>query len=161
MARDNEYPLKSSSEERLLTALHRTFLILFRKTEDQLMLPKEILDLSFNRASALKDFWNIFIVVGIGVVTIMVSAKPFTGSPYIKIILTLTFLTFAVSNLLALHQTNRQRNELLNMLPMGEFTDLVKTMRPETAWVLALFHGSIDVLVCLAIWIVPWQGAAT
>ncbi len=116
------------------------------------------LQLAFDRADAVNSFWNIDIAVALGIIGVMASAKPFTRSARVKIVLTLGFVIFAGSNLLALLQTNMQRVELLKLVMLeSRLAPVASVSGPELSWLLIVFHCTIDLLVVLAIWLVPWH----
>ena len=74
-----------------------------------------LLDFVFGRADALNGYWNLYIAVSLGLLGIMASAKAFTEIRTIKILLTVAFVGFALSNLDVIDSTNEQRRQLASL----------------------------------------------
>ena len=117
---------------------------------------KEILSAIFDRVDAVNTYWNFYIVVSLGLLGIMASAKPFTEKVNTKIILTSGFFVFALSNGWAIWDDNNLRHELIELLP-DKYESLACEARPLPTFLLILFHGTIDLVVILSIWFVPWK----
>ena len=118
---------------------------------------QKLLELLFSRADALNGFWNLYIAVSLGALGVMVSGKPFTEVKAIKALLTTSFLAFAYSNYDVIASTNLQRVELLKLLEGSAFKAAASAAAPPSPVMLRLFHGTLDAIVVLAIWLVPWH----
>ena len=101
------------------------------------------------------------VAVATAAVGVMASGKPFTNSRPLKIVLTVAFLVFALSNLDAIIRLGELREALLNMLPMDfpNREDLVKSLSPATWWQYTVFHVLLDTAVLACIWIVRWPNS--
>ena len=117
---------------------------------------KEILSAIFDRVDAVNTYWNFYIVVSLGLLGIMASAKPFTEKITTKILLTSGFFVFALSNGWAIWDDNKLRYELIKLLP-ATYDSLACEAKPLPTFLLILFHGTIDFVVILSIWLVPWK----
>jgi hypothetical protein len=115
----------------------------------------DIMQLIFGRVDALNGYWNLYIAVSLGILGIMASGKKFTKQPSIKILLTVTFIVFALSNWDAISGTNDQRRELIK-LAATPYATVAQLTAPPAYWVLAFYHGFLDLLVIGGLWLVPW-----
>jgi hypothetical protein len=116
----------------------------------------ELLKIIFERAGALNGYWNLYIAVAFGVLTLMASGKSFTKHRSTKLFLTLAFICFALSNLQVLYDTNVQRGILIS-LAVPPYVEAATHAGPPGHWLLFLFHGALDIIVVLCIWLVPWH----
>lgn len=119
----------------------------------------ELLKIIFERAEALNGYWNLYIAVAFGVLTLMASGKPFTKHRSTKLFLTLAFIFFAFSNLQVLYDTNVQRGILVS-LAVSPYVEVAAHAGPPDHWKLFLFHGALDFIVVMCIWFVPWHSAS-
>jgi hypothetical protein len=118
---------------------------------------QKLLELVFARADALNGFWNLYIAVALGVLGLMASGKPFTEARPIKLLLTVAFAAFAYSNYDVIRATNFQRTELLSLLNGSLYYAAASHAAPPATWKLNVFHGALDLLVLLVVWLVPWH----
>lgn len=119
----------------------------------------EIIKLAFDSASGMNIYWNFFIVVSTAILGTLASGKEFTKSKVLKVVMTIAFIVFAVSNLRALLSVLSQREALLAMLTnVGpKLASLCDTLSgPERGWLIA-YHLVADLTVLSAIWFVPWH----
>jgi hypothetical protein len=116
----------------------------------------ELLKILYERAGALNTYWNLYIVVALGCLTLLASGKDFVRRREIKLLLTVAFVLFAASNLNAIYDVNEQRRALLR-LAEPPYVDAANASAPPPAYWLILFHSILDLSVVLAIWIVPWS----
>jgi hypothetical protein len=115
----------------------------------------ELLKLIFERAEALNGYWNLYIAVSLGVLGLMASGKPFTHLRQTKILLTAAFFAFALSNLGVILDTNEQRRALGTLIA-PEFRAAAEHAGPPADWKVIAFHGALDLIVILCIWLVRW-----
>ncbi len=115
----------------------------------------ELMNLIFGRVDALNGYWNLYIAVTLGILGIMASGKKFTKQTSIKTLLTVAFLVFAYSNWSAISGTNEQRR-LLIPLVTASYSSVAQLTEPPLYWLLALYHGALDLLVIGGIWLVRW-----
>lgn len=113
----------------------------------------------FARADALNGYWNLYIAVSLGLLGVMASAKPFTAIRIIKMLLTIGFVVFALSNLDSIDSTNEQRRQLLVLLEGSQYLPAAQEAGPPERWQLWLFHTVLDAIVVLCVWLVPWHKA--
>lgn len=118
----------------------------------------EILKLLFERAEALNGYWNLYIVVALGVLGLMASGKSFTRQLQTKSLLTLAFAAFAAANLWVLVDTNHQRVGLLQLLE-PKFASIGESASPHEDWELIGFHILLDLVVISCIWFVKWHSS--
>jgi hypothetical protein len=115
----------------------------------------ELLKVVFQRADALNGYWNLYIVVALGVLGVMASGKSFTKRPSIKLLLSLAFAGFAYSNLDVLYHTNEQRRILIGLVePL--YRAAADHAAPASNLALLSFHVFLDIAVVACIWVVPW-----
>lgn len=119
----------------------------------------KILELVFARADALNGYWNLYIAVSLGLLGVMASGKPFTEVRPIKVLLTLAFIGFACSNIDVLDSTNEQRRQLLLLLKNSSYSPAATAAGPPERWQLWMFHLTLDALIVLLVWFVPWHKA--
>src|SRR5687767_11302965 len=115
----------------------------------------DALKLLFDRAEALNGYWNLYIAVSLGVVGLMASGKSFTRPRRTKILLTIAFVVFALSNLDVIIATNEQRRAL-GALVGPELRAAAVHAAPHDNWKVIAFHATLDVVVVLCIWLVKW-----
>ncbi len=115
----------------------------------------EIMLLIFGRVDALNGYWNLYIVVALGILGLMASGKRFTKQSSIKVLLTITFLVFAYSNWSAISGTNEQRRILIT-LAQAPYSTVADLTEPPSFLILALYHMILDLLVVGGIWLVRW-----
>jgi AcrR family transcriptional regulator len=118
----------------------------------------EVLKIVFERAEALNGYWNLYIAVSLGVLGLMASGKPFTQFRQTKILLTIGFVAFALSNLDVILDTNEQRRALAALIE-EKFRAAAKFAAPPDDWKVIAFHVVLDTVVALCIWMLPWHGA--
>jgi hypothetical protein len=116
----------------------------------------EGLKILFERAEALNGYWNLYIAVSLGVLGLMASGKPFTQLRQTKVLLTIAFAAFAMSNLDVIIDTNEQRRAL-GALIEPKFQTAAGFAAPPDNWKVMTFHVVLDVLVVLCIWLVRWH----
>src|SRR5262249_13985490 len=73
---------------------------------------KDLLSLVFERYAAAQTFWNIYIIVTLGLLGFIASAKEACSRKPVQVVLTVVFVGFAQANLHALWIVNRQQSEL-------------------------------------------------
>ena len=79
----------------------------------------------------------------------------------IKVILSVAFLLFALSNLGALVEVQQQRHALARLADAKvteETRDVVKLMHPPPLYLIVGFHVLMDIAVVVAVWVVPIIG---
>ncbi|MBY5445446.1 MULTISPECIES: hypothetical protein [Rhizobium] len=118
---------------------------------------RDILQLIFGRVDALNGYWNLYIAVTLGVSGIMATGKPFTKQQATKILITLAFAVFAISNWSAISGTNEQRQELIKLVA-DPYAVVARLTEPPSYWLLTLYHVTLDLLVIGGLWLVPWPG---
>lgn len=118
----------------------------------------DMLNAIFARADALNGYWNLYIAVAFGVITIMAAGQAFTKQRSTKIFFSIAFVCFAGSNLNAIYNINMQRIALI-ALAESPYIEAARRASPPPNWQLFLFHGALDALVVLCIWLVPWHSA--
>lgn len=125
------------------------------------MTTTDVVSFAIDRASAINVYWNIYIAVATAVVGVLSTGKLVTRSRILKALLTVLFLIFAISNLLAIIRLGELRQALVDMIPSSsmDFLTLKTSLAPEPWWAYLLFQGTLDLLLVLAIWFVPWPGS--
>jgi hypothetical protein len=120
---------------------------------------KDVLGFAIERASAINTYWNLYLAVATGVLGILATGKDFSGSWSIKLLITIAFIVFALSNLDAIIKLGEQRQALLDMLPksVDNREAILASLSPAKKWQYAVFHGVLDSAVIAAIWFVPWR----
>lgn len=122
------------------------------------MEPSEVLELLFRRADTLQGYWNLLIAGTAAMLGLMASGKPFTQQRQMKVLLTIAFTAFAISNLVAILAVNDQRRHLGLLIPgKHPLKALAESAMPQADLLLIAFHITIDVLVILTIWFVHWS----
>lgn len=116
----------------------------------------EELKILYERAGALNAYWNLYIGVALGCLGILASGKEFTKRREIKILISVAFVLFALSNLAALYDCNEQRQALMALVE-PKFRLAAKAAAPPPGYILILFHSALDLFVVLTIWMVPWH----
>ena len=122
------------------------------------------LNLLFQAGAATQTYWNLYIVVAVGVVG-FIAASPSAGRQRRnKVLFTAAFLVFAFSNLMAMNQVHSQWDALadivaLNLTPAqdipNEFKVLERTIKPLPFSLVMAFHLGYTTLISLAIWLIP------
>lgn len=115
----------------------------------------ELLKLLYERAGALSGHWNLYIAVALGGIGLLASGRRFAQQARIKLVLTLGFVLFALSNLDAILRVNHERQALLKMIDSQYLLAAHPAVgRPD--WQFITFHLTLDTLVVLAVWFVRW-----
>jgi predicted branched-subunit amino acid permease len=119
----------------------------------------EIIKLAFDNASGTSIYWNFFLVVSTAILGALASGKEFTQSKALKVVMTIAFIVFAVSNLKSLLSVLNQREALLAMLTnVGpKLASLCEALSGLKRGQLITFHLIADLVVLSAIWLVPWH----
>jgi hypothetical protein len=122
---------------------------------------KDLLTLVFERSAAVQTFWNFYIVVTLGLLGFLASAQTACARSPVQAVLTVVFVGFAVSNLLALLEVNRQLSALATAAdakvgegPLGQLK-AERLLHPSPLWAIGAFHLLGDVIAGGAIWIIP------
>ena len=117
-----------------------------------------LLQLSMDSSKEVNTYWNLYIAVATAVVGIMAAGHQYANSKVLKLILSVAFLVFAVSNLLAIIRLGTLRTALINAFPdeLKNNSELVAGLMPADWQAYLAFHGFLDVTVIAAIWAVPW-----
>ena len=123
----------------------------------------EILPIYFERSAAVQTFWNLHITVSLGTLAFVAAAHTAVGHVPIALILTCGFMAFALSNLLALMEVQRQRHALAGVIrQMADQSEdkhdltLADISTPPALWKVRTFHLVMDAFVVVVIWFVPW-----
>ena len=116
---------------------------------------KQILDMLFSRTAELNTLWNIWFGVALGLLGVLGSGKGFVASWRIKVILSVGFAAFAISNVLAIDSIHHQRMILSKHLTIPWATDLASVVQPRGG-LYKPFHAGLDLLILSAIWFVSW-----
>ncbi len=118
----------------------------------------ELLKLLYDRAGTLNSYWNLYIAVALGAIGLLASGKRFTQDKRIKIVLSVSFVVFALSNLDAILSVNHQRNAILHMIDSG----LSSAAQPAAAppdWQVIAFQLFLDALFVSAVWFIEWHSS--
>src|SRR4051794_13711061 len=115
----------------------------------------ELLKLLYERAGALNVLWNLYIVVALGGIGFLASGRRFAQQARIKLVLTVGFVVFALSNLNAILYVNHGRQELLKLIHSPYLLAANPAVGPPD-WLFISFHLALDTLVVLCVWFVRW-----
>ena len=114
------------------------------------------------RFGATQTFWNIYIVVSLGLLGFVAGSKAVLASHWIRRLAIVGFTLFAISNWGAMEDVRTQREALiavartqLQASHTEEYRNLLAEMRPPTQVAFGVFHAVIDVIVLLALWRIP------
>ena len=120
----------------------------------------ELLSIAVERSAYINTYWNLLIAVATGVLGILASGKELAGRRDLRVVLACVFSVFAVSNLSAILDLNRQRAAVCALITEPSLRQLVAELRPLASWKYGAFHAVLDVLVVLCIALVPWTSEA-
>ena len=124
-----------------------------------LLTVEETLNLIFDRTDAVRVLWNFYIVVTLGVLGFMGKAGSGKNAIRISRLVAFGFLLFALSNLGAMLQTQRERQGLVAVLEQFDLPDsygmLEQAVFVWPPWSVVTFHLAMDLVVILCVW---WLG---
>ena len=102
-----------------------------------------LLQLSMDSSKEVNTYWNLYIAVATAVVGIMAAGHQYANSKMLRIILSVAFLVFAISNLLAIIRLGRLRMALINAFPeeLKNDSELVAGLMPANWQAYLAFHG--------------------
>lgn len=115
---------------------------------------QEYLKLAIERAGEIMVYWNILIAVSLGLLGFFASGKELAANTTLKVIASIAFAVFAVSNFDAMWQLNRQREELCKLIDAPQLARLVAELRPDEPWMYAAFHALMDIAVICGLWLI-------
>ncbi|MEO1092840.1 MAG: hypothetical protein AAFX81_19635 [Pseudomonadota bacterium] len=123
----------------------------------------ELLVMIFERFSASQTLWNLYITVVLGVIGFVAAVPNALTTWWIRTVVTLGFLAFALVNLNAIGNVQAQRAQLLpTAIERAAPADaqmvqaVVDVSAPPTRMELRVFHLGIDAAVVFLIWFVPY-----
>lgn len=123
---------------------------------------QDLLPIIFERFGAFQTLWNLYIVIVLGVIGFIVSAKIAMSSKIVRTVLIIGFIAFALVNLRALSSVHKQRIILIDLASKRAVSEnnpsvkaLVEAGRPDEAWKVWAFHLAADGVLVLLIWFVP------
>ena len=108
------------------------------------------LEILVERTSYINTYWNFYIAVATGIIGIVASGKV-QITKKIRIILTIAFLLFAISNLHSICDIIDQRTSLIALIK-GTLSSVAQTLKPQNVFVYIIFHLLLDTVVVAAIW---------
>ena len=85
----------------------------------------------------------------------LASGRRFAQQARIKLVLTVGFVVFALSNLNAILHVNHGRQELLKLIHSPYLLAANPAVGPPD-WLFISFHLALDTLVVLCVWFVRW-----
>ncbi len=121
----------------------------------------ETLTLYFHRYDEIHALWNLYITVSLGVVGFSVSGKAFARSRSIKLVVSVAFVLFALSNLQALAGAFGAQDALRQILAskIGKLSSdralyeaFLGTLPTSPTSALAVFHLVLDAGVLVTMW---------
>ena len=115
---------------------------------------EKVLDFIFSRTDAVRVLWNLFILVSLGTLGFVAKAEPGDAKRRLSKLVALGFAVFALSNLLALFQTQAEREgfvEIARGLGLDEYAHLDRALWFVPQWLLVVFHSAMDVGIITAI----------
>ena len=124
---------------------------------------KDFLAYYCDRSNAMETFWNFYLVVALGVLGFVVTAKAEGGKQFRAVILSLGFGLFAITNAGGLWQAAGQRNSascavhhsetLLKNNPADRYVqEVLPYVTSPTQYQVLLVHIIADILIVGSIW---------
>jgi hypothetical protein len=126
----------------------------------------ELLNLYRNQLETINTFWNFLAVVALGLLGYVYKDEAMRKDWKTKLGLSIGFVVFAIANLGALHRGIGIAAELARVIQgratsvSSEYTQLLKAHTYFDPWEVFLFHGLLDLMILLAVWlpnIVEWR----
>lgn len=116
-----------------------------------------LLKILIERTGYINTYWNFYVIVATAITGIIVSDKIHITFN-IRIILTIAFILFALSNYSAINNLNKQRLEISELIPINKSTNkqlviVTETLKPRKLSDYKLFHALLDILILSLIWL--------
>ncbi len=119
---------------------------------DSLLTVEETLSLIFDRTNAVRELWNFYIAVTLGILGVIGTVGSVKGGRWIRSLMVVGFLLFALSNLSAMRQTQSEREGLIHVLKQSTLPPSYEMLVEKAgfvwpSWKVIGFHSVMDLVV--------------
>lgn len=127
----------------------------------------EVLGLMSGKFDSFQDLWSLYVTVTIGLLAYVAATYTSSSTLFIRVVLVLAFILFAVVNLDALDKVREQRDGLHKIALSHEsctesasgrnkqLCDYINTIKPTGQVRLYLFHIMVDLVVIFVLLLLP------
>ena len=109
----------------------------------------ELLNILIDRTSYINTYWNFYIIVTTFIIGVIVSDKV-NLTKSIRLVMSISFILFAISNYHGIHNLNTQREILIGSIT-SDLSLIAETFKPDIYLKYLIFHLILDCIVLFSI----------